>query len=400
MYSTPLHEALAALPVLSAEERERLLTDPSLTQLARVFACVPDPRQPRGRRYALPFLLTCLVAALLCNCNSTVAVEQWCREQRPLLAQVFAPWQRRHLTPSGSLYRRLLPRLSAAHLEWALAGWVRATRPQPDTEPVAVDGKTVRGAATSTQAAPHLLAFCTHETQETLLQAPVGEKTNEIPVAQALVPAITWRGRVCTADALHTQTAFVAAIRAQGGHIVLTVKDNQPTLAADLALLFADPCTPTTYAQTVDRHRGRCEVRQIWGSTALGPYLATGSVWSEIAQVAMLRRTVTSKHATSQETVYLITTLSPAQADPQRLLDLVRGHWRIENSLHYVRDVTFGEDRSRLRSGNAPQILAALRNLVITLIHRVGSSLIAASRRRFSHHPAHALALLLGSPIP
>jgi predicted transposase YbfD/YdcC len=93
--------------------------------------------------------------------------------------------------------------------------------------------------------------------------------------------------------------------------------------------------------------------------------------------------------------MYLITALTPVQASPQRLLELVRGHWGIENSSRYVRDVTFGEDHSRLRSGHAPQIMAALRNLAITLIHRQGSSQIAATRRHFAAHPRRAFALLL-----
>ena len=99
--------------------------------------------------------------------------------------------------------------------------------------------------------------------------------------------------------------------------------------------------------------------------------------------MAQLTRTVTTKKTgkTSVEVVYIITTLSREQACPQRLLELVRGHWSIENGSHYVRDVTFLEDRSRLRTGNAPQILAALRNLAITLIHRQGSSRIASTRR-------------------
>jgi predicted transposase YbfD/YdcC len=110
--------------------------------------------------------------------------------------------------------------------------------------------------------------------------------------------------------------------------------------------------------------------------------------------VAQLTRTVTKADKTSTEVVYLITTLSPCKASAQRLLVLNRGHWSIENRSHYVRDVTFGEDRSRLRSGNAPQILAALRNLAITLIHRFGSSHIAATRRHFASCPHSALALL------
>lgn len=398
MYSTPLDQAIAQLAPLSDAERQSLLHDTRLSSLAAVFASLPDPRERRGRRYTLPFLLTCLVAALLCNCDSTHAVEQWCATHRPLLARVFGPV--RFLTPSGSLYRRLLPRLSVEHLEWTLAAWVRATRAADDREPLALDGKTVRGAGTAQRAAPHLLAFCTHESQETLLQAPVGEKTNEIPVAQALVPFLLGNGRVCTADALHTQTAFVRTVRAAGGHVVLTVKDNQPTLAADLALLFADPLTPTREAETVDCSRGRRERRQVRVSTELSAYLATDSPWPEIAQVAQLTRTVVTtgaRPATRRETVYLITTLPPEQASPQRLLDLVRGHWHIENGLHYVRDVTFAEDRSRLRTGHAPQVMATLRNLALTLIRRSGSRAIAAARRAFGYQPDRALALLLSS---
>jgi predicted transposase YbfD/YdcC len=125
--------------------------------------------------------------------------------------------------------------------------------------------------------------------------------------------------------------------------------------------------------------------------------LVARSPWPDLAQVAQLTRTVTSSAMGSArtDTVYLITTLTPAQASPKRLLALIRGHWQIENGLHYVRDVTFGEDRSRLRSGNAPQILAACRNFAITLIHRSGSCDIAASRRAFAYHPRRALNLLL-----
>jgi predicted transposase YbfD/YdcC len=311
-----------------------------------------------------------------------------------------------------------LPRLSSEHLEWGLAAWVRATRPRQDEEPVAIDGKTLRGAGTAERAAPHLVAFCTHESQETLLQAPVGEKTNEIPVVQALLPFLSRPpatgqaepagqvGRIYTADALHTQTAFVRAVRAQQGHVVVTVKDHHPGLAADLAALFADPLTQVRTAETLDCQRGRRERRHMRVSSDLTQYLATDCGWPDIAQVAQLTRSVATRRAngapgtkatTRSETVYLITTLPPAHASPQRLLALVRGHWRIENSLHYVRDVTFGEDRSRLRSGNAPHILAALRNLVITLIHRSGSRCIAASRRAFAYHPHRALALLIPS---
>lgn len=393
MYSTPLAQVLAALPPLTEDQRRAWMSDPTLSRLSEAFARVPDQRGRRGRRYPLPFLLTCLVAGLLAGGNSTHAIGQWCREQQALLARLF-PAQR-HLTPTGSLYRRLLPRLSVEHLEWALAGWVRATRPAQDTEPAALDGKTVRGARTADQPAPHLLTVYTHQSQETLVQVRVADKTNEIPVAQALLPLLRVRGRVLTADALHTQVAFLTGVVTQGGAVVLTVKANQPTLYADLADAFADPDTPCAQAQTIDRGRGRVERRVLRVSPELGPYLAAHSRWPHVAQVGQLTRIVTTPAGTTVEVVYLLTTLSPQQASPHDLLRLVRAHWHIENGSHYVRDVTFGEDRSRLRTGHAPQIMAALRNLALTLIHRTGSRTIAASRRTFAAHPERAFDLVL-----
>jgi predicted transposase YbfD/YdcC len=393
MYSTALSLSLSDL---TDEQRPALLADAPLLSLYEAFAGVPDPRSRHGQRYDLPYLLTCLIAALLCNCNSLEAVGQWCRDHLLLLRRLFGP--RDFYTPTGSLYRRLLPRLSVGHIEVVLAAWVQASRPDTDEEAVALDGKAVRGAATAEHKAPHLLAFCTHESQETLLQVRVCEKTNEIPVAKEVLPCLPRHSRVYTADALHTHANFMAVAHVHSGATVLTVKGNQPNLYTDLTLYFNDPYTviaPFEQDCTIDRHRGRTETRSIQVSSGMNDYLAPN--WPLVSQVARLTRTVTVHKTgkTTQEVVYLITDLTPIQASPRRLLDLARGHWSIENRLHYVRDVSFGEDRSRLRTGSAPQIMAAMRNLAITLIHRSGSSQVAASRRHFAAHPREALALLL-----
>jgi predicted transposase YbfD/YdcC len=393
MYSTALS---LTLPDVPAEQHTALQGDAPLLSLYEAFATVPDPRSRHGQRYDLPYLLTCLVAALLSNCNSLEAVGQWCRDQQLLLRRLFGP--RDFYTPTGSLYRRLLPRLSVGHIELLLAAWVQASRPESDEEAVALDGKAVRGAVTAEHKAPHLLAFCTHQSQETLLQVRVSEKTNEIPIAKAVLPCLPLSPRVYTADALHTHAPFMQVAHAHSGASVLTVKGNQPNLYADLTTYFNDPGTliaPFEQDFTLDRHRGRTELRSIQVSCGMNGYLA--ATWPLVSQVARLTRTVTVRKTgkTTQEVVYLITDLTPIQASPRRLLDLARGHWSIENGLHYVRDVSFGEDRSRLRSGSAPQIMAALRNLTITLIHRSGSSLIAASRRHFASHPREAFSLLL-----
>jgi len=281
-----------------------------------------------------------------------------------------------------------------AQVERALARWVPQTRPLRDREPLAFDGKTVRGARTATQAAPHLLSVSTPTTHETLAQVRVDDKTNEIPVAQDLLPHLPLRGRIVTADALHTQTALAQTILDHGGAYLLTVKDNQPRLHAELAAYFADPHATMRTAQTIDRRRGRTETRTLSASARLNGYLRAYCPFPRIAQVARLVRTVRTAKKTSTETVYLITALTPRQADPDRLLMLIRGHWSVE-SRHWLRDVTFGEDRSRLRSGPAPQIMAAFRNLALTLIRRTGATAIAAFRQHLRSRPIVALRFLV-----
>lgn len=382
MQSTSLPPQLDAL---SDDEREALLTDAALQSLADVLARVPDPRSRHGRRYELPFLLTCLVAAMLCNCNSLEAVGDWCHEQRTLLRRVFGP--QRHLTPTGSLYRWLLPRLSAAHLEWALAGWVQATRPRPDAEAVAIDGKVVRGATEGNDPAPHLLAAITHQTHETLAEVPVADKAGEIPVAQALMGWLVLHDRVVTADALHCQTDSAQTILDAGGHYLLCLKGNWPVQHAAVVTYFADPDADTQDASTYERQKGRREERRLRSTTALNAYLQG---FPQLAQVVEITRTVQDARGTHVDVDYFVTS---STADPPTLLVLIRGHWGIERQ-HWIRDVVFGEDRSRVRTGSAPQFLAALRNAILTLLSRLHLTAISAARRTFASRPSRALALV------
>jgi predicted transposase YbfD/YdcC len=372
---------------LSSEERCALLRDQQLRALADVFAAIPDPRSRHGLRYPLPFLLTCLTAALLCNSNSLDAAAQWCREHRSLLRRLF-PGQRR-LTPSGSLLRRLLPRLDPEQLEWRLAGWMH--QDLAEDEPLAFDGKTVHGSGAAEGVPIHLLSVSTHESGQTLLQVRVADKTNEIPIAQEILPCLPLADRVCTADALHTHRELCQLIRDRGGHYVLIVKENEPHLHQALAWYFDDPLATDRRASTRERHRGRIERRSIRVTGELTAYLAH---WPGIQQQAEVTRSVQRKGGLREERVYLITSLSEQVAGPERLLELARGQWSIE-SRHWIRDAVFGEDRSCLRTGNAPQIMAALRNLVISLIRRLGTRQITATRRHFAAHPRKALRLLL-----
>jgi predicted transposase YbfD/YdcC len=385
MQSTPFATVIADL---SPAERARLLDQARLASLPDLFAVLPDPRSRHGQRYPLPFLLTCLAAALLCNCNSMDAVGQWCHDHRALLEQVFGP--RRFLTPSGSLFRRLLPRLSVGPIEGVISAWIIGTRPQPDTEPVALDGKTLRRAGDVTEAKPHLLSLATQTSHEVLAQVRVADKTNEIPVALALLPHLPLQDRVVSADALHEHAGFAQTVLDGGADYLLALKENEPHAFAALEQYFADPDAVTTDASSRDRQHGRIEQRTLRASEEMNAYLAP---FPQLAQVLEVTRVVQERGETQREVRYYLTSCPPAKADAARLLALVRGHWGIESG-HWIRDEVFGEDRSQLRTGNGPQIVAAFRNLVITLIRRTGTSAITATRRHFAFCPEEAMALL------
>jgi predicted transposase YbfD/YdcC len=176
---------------------------------------------------------------------------------------------------------------------------------------------------------------------------------------------------------------------------LMPVKANQPHLLEEVTHLFTDAALVAetgTQARTVSKGHGRLEVRQLWTSTALVGY----SDWPGLAQALCLQREVTRLNTgeVRRERVYAVTSLAPEQADAQVLLALWRGHWGIENRLHWVRDVSCSEDRSAARVGGVAQGMAAVRNTAIGLLRAHGSATIAASRRALAHHADAALTLL------
>ena len=211
-------------------------------------------------------------------------------------------------------------------------------------------------------------------------------------VAPEFLAQLELKDQWVTGDALYAQRGLRGQVVDQGGEYFWVVKANQPSLQEAIALLFAQPPWGEEFgvARPVSRHGDRQEERQLWSSTALNDYLD----WPHLGQVCSIERIRTRKGGTSRETNYAITSLSPAKADAQRLQEIWRGHWGIENRSHYVRDVTMKEDASQVRTGSAPEVMAALRNLVIGLLRQAGAANIAAALRHYSWNVSEALALL------
>ncbi len=271
-------------------------------------------------------------------------------------------------------------------LDQVLGAWLHTRAVQVSGRLViAVDGKAVRGAKNKEGKAPHLVAALAHGIGAVLGQVAVDAKSNEIPAVRDLLKAFAdLAGAVITIDALHTQHDTAQAILARHADYVMTVKGNMPTLHRQLRKL---PWTAVPAVSSVSTDHGRRVRRTI--KAALAP------AWVEFAgaaQVAQVRRTVTRTGKKTVEVVYLIT--SSSDADPAALAAWVRGHWHIENKLHWVRDVTYQEDRSLVRTGNAPRVMATLRSLAISLLRLDGHDNIAAANRHHARDPQRTLKLL------
>lgn len=374
---------------------------PTCRPLLDVIATIPDVRDRRGKRHPLAGVLGLACVATLCGARSYSAVAEWghtAREVDPALLRGLGLG--RHGPPSSTTIFRIFGRIDVGVLEWALGHWaqeVLAAVPLPEgqVEGLAMEGKTLRGTRTDAVPGLHLLSAVSHRLGLRLGQIPVGEKTNEIPLAHTLLAGLLLKGRVLTMDALLTQRAIAQDIVDHGGEYLMVVKDNQPALRADSALLFQTPgdaLPALAAARRTDRGHDRRERRTLQASTALSGYLD----WPGLAQVFRVERRVvdTRTGEVRQEVVYGLTSLATDRADAKALLQLLRGHSGSENRSHWVRDVTFDEDRSQARTGAIPQVMAALRNLAIGLLRLNGCTNIAAATRRLAALPWHALALL------
>ncbi|WP_331731842.1 ISAs1 family transposase [Streptomyces sp. NBC_00073] len=241
---------------------------------------------------------------------------------------------------------------------------------------------------TDNKTAIHLLAAALHGSQTVIAQRQVAAKSNEIPAMAPLLARFDLCGVVVTADAMHTQRKTAKKIVAAGGHYLLVVKGNQKKLRRQLRRL------PWQQMPLLDRTRttghGRREVRRLKVCT-----VEAGLLFPHAVQAVQIKRCLvnTKTGKVQTKTVYAVTSLTPDDANPTRLAELIQGHWSVE-ALHHVRDVTFAEDASKIRTGSAPRAMATLRNLAIGLMRQAGWTNIAAAADHYRSRPDHATALL------
>ena len=358
---------------------------------------IPDFRRPQGKRHPLRALLLLAAVAMLCGARSQSAIVDWGKN--------YGPERRKQLgfthrdPPSQSTVQRIFAHIDASLLEARLTLWAQRALAQltcvsdaPPLEGVAMDGKQLRMSAQCGAVDAHLLSAISQRLGLVLGQVAVADKSNEIPATADLLAMLSLEGMIVTADALLTQRSVSETILDAGGDYLLAVKENQPTLHAEIATLFADPAAPVVVAEQVTTHSQRHERRRVRASTELIGY----TDWPGLQQVVCMERWTTNTRTgkTRTDSAYAVTSLAPHRASAGELLTLWREHWHIENKLHWVRDVTFGEDHSTVRVRQAPQVMAALRNTAIGLHRVLGATNIAAACRHYAAEPSLALAAI------
>jgi predicted transposase YbfD/YdcC len=363
------------------------------SRLLQVLAAVPDPRARRGVRHRLAVILGLAVCAVLAGARSFTAIAEWAADaDRATLDALGA----KGVVPCESTFRRTLQSLDADALDDAAGAWAQQrTAPAPGARRViAVDGKTLRGSAAAGEPGRHLLAALDHAAGVVLGQVDVEAKTNEIPMFTTLLDRIGLAGAVITADAMHAQRAHAEYLTGQrGAHYILTVKRNQPGLHARLAGL---PWRQIPAADIQrDRGHGRAERRTLKITT-----VAAGLAFphaTQALQIVRRRRPLNGKNSKkwATETIYAVTSLTVTQARPAQLAGILRGHWSIEDRLHWIRDVTYDEDRSQIRARNGPRVMASLRNLAITILRLTGETNIAAALRHHARRPCRPLQTIM-----
>jgi len=356
---------------------------------------VTDPRAARGIRHHLVVILGIAVCAVLAGARSFTAIAEWGAD---LPRGVRLALGMCRCSPCESTIRRVLSKVDPDGLDVCVCRWL-AGLPASDGTPVewaagrrhiAVDGKTARGARLESGRAQHLLAAVDTDTGIVLGQCEVDQKSNEITAFEPLLDRIDIAGAVISADAMHTQHRHADYLKRRGAHYLLTAKRNQPGLYEQLSGL---PWRQIPIVDdTVNIGHGRIERRTLQlTAIAAGIDFPNASIAGRVIRT----RKTTSTGKTERETEYTLTDLDWSDMTARQHAAGVRAHWAIEDGVHYVRDRTFDEDRSAVRTGHGPAVMACLRNLALSIHRHQGATNIAQACRYVSRHPLRAVTLII-----
>jgi predicted transposase YbfD/YdcC len=335
------------------------------------FDELTDPRMDRTKLHPLTDLVAIALCATICGAAGWADVERFGRMKADWFAKFL---ELPHGIPSHDTFGRVFARLDTDEFLECLQRWVRELHRSLKDQGINIDGKTLRRSfdTATGQAALHTVSAWAGDLRLCLAQVAVDDKSNEITAVPKLLELLELTGAVVTLDAMPCQTETARAIRAKGADYVLTVKGNQPKLRDAIQQFFVDAGEQDyrvpglrRYTKT-ERGHGRIERREYYVAPAPAALRETGA-WADLATIGMVYRHRELRTKETEEVVFFISSLPP---QVKKLAKHLRGHWGIENSLHWILDVTFTEDASRIRTGNAPEIAAIFRRLALSILQQ------------------------------
>jgi predicted transposase YbfD/YdcC len=383
--------------------------------LYREFEKVKDRRGTKGKRYPMAFVLTLILLGKMAGQKSISGIRDWIKAREKHLRKKLNWWKG---FPVNSTYTDALACCDPEEVVEVIKSVISKARAKEecDTEPgrlvaykeegenlihTAMDGKTMRGTlhhAKEHQPPVHLLALYEAESGIVIAQETVKSKENEITAAKRFLDPLYVKGRIISADAMHTQKEWCAGVNAYGGYYLLIVKENQPTMYEDLHDYFEDKDPDNSeweYYKSVQKGHGRLEVREIWTSTQMNAWFQKD--WAGIAQTFKISRWTKEGEEEREQVAYGFTNLTRKMACAEQLLSLNKKHWSIENRLHYRRDVTLGEDACQVRVEGAPPVLAAINGAILAFMDFLGVKNVASKMRHFDEHYGEVLSLIFGT---
>lgn len=340
--------------------------------LEACFGNLPDPRVVGRCDHKLLDIIIIAICAVITGAESWVEVETF--------GQLKHGWLKTFLElpngiPTHDTFGRVFAALEAEAFQTSFARWVEGVFAATRGQVIPIDGKTVRRSHDKTigKDAIHMVSAWASETGIVLGQRKVDDKSNEITAIPELLRLLDVAGCIVTIDAMGCQKTIAQVIRDEKADYVLRVKDNQGNLHQDLQdwFAYADHIQFAnmrhTYAETVNKEHGRIEIRRCWALSdpVAFEYIRHFEGWADLQTIVRVQRERRFADKVERETAYYISSLPPQAA---RLLKAVRSHWGIENSFHWVLDMIFGEDDSRIRSGDSPQNMAVLRHLALNIL--------------------------------
>ena len=363
----------------------------NLGELMAEMERLTDKRKARGKRYALPYLLSLILLAKLAGENTPKGMTEWIKLRRRQLVAAFQPG--RDSVPAYNTIRRTLANtISERELQGLFVHFLHQQYGGQQSLLVVLDGKTLRGTIPKGKSkGVHLLAAYLPEEGIVLLQVAVEAKENEITAAPRVLAALDLKERVVCGDAMFTQRDLSVQIMAQGGDYIWFVKDNQQQLHQDVAQFFVPPRKAKGWHQvplarqvatSIDKGHGRLEKRKLTVMSDKTGFLD----WPGVQQVFKLDRKVICCRTgeITEERIYGITSLAAEQDSASQLLKWTRSYWGIENGLHYRRDTTLQEDAIRMSDTNQAQVTAVLNNFIVSLASKLRFSNLASARRHFN----------------